>query len=43
LARVGIEEDVGLGGGGDAASEEKLSEDLREVSLFGESRGLFSS
>jgi hypothetical protein len=42
LAEVRIEEGVGLGGGRDASGEEKLSEDLREVRRFGESRGFFS-
>jgi hypothetical protein len=42
LAGVRIEEGVGLGGGGDASGEEKLSKDLREVSRFGESCGFFS-
>jgi hypothetical protein len=43
LAGVWIEEGVGVGGGGDAASEKELGEDLREVSRFSESRGLFSA
>jgi hypothetical protein len=42
LAGVRIEESVGLGGGGDASGEEKLSKDLREVRRLGESCGFFS-
>jgi hypothetical protein len=33
---------VGLVSGCDAAGEEQLGEDLRQVSRFGESRGFFS-
>jgi hypothetical protein len=41
LAGVRIEEGVGFGSCGDAAREEKLSEDLRKMSRLGESRCLF--